>query len=44
MADIPTSTVQITTLPTKSVTITPQRATIVREIHTSIQVCTYHLT
>ncbi|KAF7618036.1 hypothetical protein AFLA_006942 [Aspergillus flavus NRRL3357] len=37
MADIPTSTVQITTLPTKSVTITPQRATIVREIHTSIQ-------
>ncbi|RAQ42152.1 hypothetical protein AFGD_001355 [Aspergillus flavus] len=37
MAEISTSTVQITTLPTKSVTITPQRATIVREIHTSIQ-------
>ncbi|OGM40092.1 hypothetical protein ABOM_011409 [Aspergillus bombycis] len=37
MAEIPTSTIQITDLPTKSVTITPQRATIVREIRTSIQ-------
>ncbi|KAE8135403.1 hypothetical protein BDV38DRAFT_294722 [Aspergillus pseudotamarii] len=37
MAEISTSTIQITDLPTKSVTITPQRATIVREIHTTIQ-------
>ncbi|KAF7589072.1 hypothetical protein BBP40_004777 [Aspergillus hancockii] len=37
MAEISTSEVQISDLPTKPVTFTPQRATVVREIHASIQ-------
>ncbi|KAB8231681.1 DUF4139 domain-containing protein [Aspergillus alliaceus] len=37
MADLHQSEIQISNLPTKSVTLTPQRATIVREIHTAIQ-------
>lgn len=38
MADIFTSEIAISALPTKSVTLTPHRATVVREIHTTIQV------
>ncbi|KAE8148998.1 hypothetical protein BDV25DRAFT_141212 [Aspergillus avenaceus] len=37
MAEISTSEVEISDLPTKSVTITPQRATVTREIRASIQ-------
>lgn len=37
MADLHQFEIQISTLPTKSVTLTPQRATVVREIHTAIQ-------
>ncbi|KAE8372958.1 hypothetical protein BDV26DRAFT_297360 [Aspergillus bertholletiae] len=44
MAEISTSSVQIIDLPTKSVTITPQRATVVREIHTAIQTGQHELT
>ncbi|KAE8351134.1 hypothetical protein BDV28DRAFT_150257 [Aspergillus coremiiformis] len=40
MAEITTSEIPLSTLPTKSVTITPQRATIIREIHTKIPVFT----
>ncbi|KAE8332739.1 hypothetical protein BDV39DRAFT_91615 [Aspergillus sergii] len=36
MTDIHQSEIQISNLPTKSVVITPQRATITREIHTTI--------
>lgn len=42
MADVATSEILLEDLPTKTVIFAPSRATVVREINTTIQVCTVH--
>lgn len=42
MADISTSEIHLHDLPTEKVNLTPAGATVVREIHTKIQVCMHH--